>query len=148
MQNSVVMFTFSVLEWKYHFCTSLDQKIKIVSLNWNLVPRLIQTCRIQWWRSFFLFSTGNTNLGKFGPKIQICQFNVKPSSYANSNMQNLMVVFTFSVLNRKYPLWANLVQKNKTVTLSWNLVPRIIRICRIQWWYSLFLFQNGNTLFE
>ena len=29
-------------------------------LNWNLVPGLIQTCRIQWWCSFYLFKTGNT----------------------------------------------------------------------------------------
>ena len=28
-------------------------------------------------------------------------------------MQNSMVVFTFSVLGRKYPFWANLVEKVK-----------------------------------
>ena len=62
-------------------------------------------------------------------------------------MQNSMVVFTFSVLDWKYPFWANLVQKIKIVSLSWNLRIRLIGICRIQWWCSLFLFTTGNTFF-
>ena len=60
-------------------------------------------------------------------------------------MQNSMVVFTFSVLHQKRPFWANLIQKIKTVSLSWNLVPRLIRIWRIQQCCSLFLFYNRNT---
>ena len=35
-------------------CTNLD------SLSWNLVPRLIRICRMQWWCLLFLFSTVNT----------------------------------------------------------------------------------------
>ena len=46
MQNLMVMFTFSVFDWKYPFCINLVQKIQIVSLSWNLVPRLTQICRI------------------------------------------------------------------------------------------------------
>ena len=34
-------------------------------------------------------------------------------------MQNLMVVFTFSVLDQKNPFWANLVQKFKFVQNIW-----------------------------
>ena len=41
----------------------------------------------------------------------------------------------FSVFDRKFPFWVNLVQKIKFVCLSWNLVPRLIRISRIQWWF-------------
>ena len=48
-------------------------------------------------------------------------------------MQNLMVMFTFSFFNRKYPFWTNLIQKIKTVSLSQNLILKLIRICRIQW---------------
>ena len=33
-------------------------------------------------------------------------------------MQNSKVVFTFFVFERKYPFWANLVQKSKIITLS------------------------------
>ena len=43
----------------------------------------------------------------------------------------------FSVFEWKYPVWANLVQKTKIISLSWNLVPTLIRICRF----------NGNVHF-
>ena len=58
-----------------------------------------------------------------------------------------MVVFTFSIFDRNYPSWANLVQKIKFINLSWNLVPRVIRICTIQRWCWLFMFSTKNTLF-
>ena len=51
---------------------NLVQKFKIISLSLNFVPRLIQTWRIPWWSSLFLFSTGNTFLGEFGRKNQHC----------------------------------------------------------------------------
>ena len=40
------------------------------------------------------------------------------------------------------------MQKVKIVSLSWNLVPRLIRICRIQWCCSLSLVWTQNTLFR
>ena len=58
----------------------------------------------------------------------------------NWNIQNSMNMCTFSVLDKKYPLWANLFQKIKIVSLSWNLIPWLIWISRIQWWCSLFSF--------
>ena len=156
MQNSMVVFTFSVSDRKHPFWANLVQKIKIASLGCNLVPRLVQICRIQWWRSLFLFQAGNTLsgqiwfkkskllvqvviqfldqfkcaefnggvhffcfrletsfLGKFGPKNQTCQFKLKFDTLTISNMQNSMVLFTFSVLDRKHTFKANLVQKIK-----------------------------------
>ena len=142
MQNSMMLFTF-FFEWKY---PNLVQKIKIISFSWNLVHTLIWTCTIQWWFSLFLFLTGNTFLAKFGPKNQNYQFKLKFGTCTNSSMLNSMVVFTFSVCEWKCLFWANFVQKVKIISLSWNLVPRLIRVCRIQWWYSLFLFLIGNTL--
>ena len=62
-------------------------------------------------------------------------------------MQNSMMLFTFFVFECQYPFWVNLVQKIKIISLSWNLVSRLIQICRIQWWYLLFLLLMGNTLF-
>ena len=56
---------------------NLVQKLRIISLRWNIVPRLIQIYRIPWWCSLFLFSTGNTFLGKVDPKNQNCQFELK-----------------------------------------------------------------------
>ena len=78
MQNSMVVFTFSVLERKYSF-----------------------------W-------------GKFGSKIQNCQFKLKSGTKTNSNMQNSMMMLYFSVFDWNYPFWANLVKKIKGVRLNWN----------------------------
>ena len=119
------------------FLSKYGPKIKIVSLGWNLEPRLIRICTIQWWCSLSLFSTRIQFVGKFGPKIQNCKFKLKPGTQTNSNKQNSKVVSTFPVLDQKYPFWANLVQKIKIVSFSWNLVPRLIWICKF----------NGGTVY-
>ena len=77
-------------------------------------------------------------LGKFGPKHQNSHFKLKFGTYSNSSMQNSMVMFILSVFDWKYPFWANLVQKIKIISWSWNLVTRLIRICRIHWCCSFF----------
>ena len=133
MQNSMILFTFLVFEWKYPFWANLVQKIKIVTLCWNLVPRLIRICRIQWCCSLVLFLSGNTLFGQIWSKKSKSSLYAKVT-YTNSSMQNSMVMFILSVFDWKYPFWANLVQKVKIISLSWNLVPRVIRICKIQWW--------------
>ena len=86
-------------------------------------------------------------LGKFCPKCQNCHFMRKYRTYTNSCMESSMMLFSFFVFEWKYSFWANLVQKIKIVTLCWNLIPRLIRICRIQWCHSLFLFSSANGLF-
>ena len=65
-------------------------------------------------------------LRKFGPQYQNCHFKLKFGMYSNSNMDNSMVIFNFSIFDWKYPFWVNLVQKFKIVSLSGNLVPRLI----------------------
>ena len=141
MQNSVVICTCFSFPPEFPFClVNIVQKIKIVSLGWNLLPGLPRICRIQWWYSLFCFRLETPFLSKFGPKNQNCQFKPKFGSYINSNMPNSMVVFTFSVLDWKQHFWANLVQRIKIVSSSWNLATRLIPICRIEWWCLLFLF--------
>ena len=49
-----------------------------------------------------------------------------------------MVMYTFSVFDEKYPFWGNFVQNVKIISLTGNFAPRLIRICQIQQWYSLF----------
>ena len=129
----------SVFDLKYLFWVNLVQKLKIISLSWNFVPRLIQIYRIPWWCSRFLFSTGETKivnlswnlvprliwicrimwkisdvyffcfrpekpfLGKSGQKNQNCQFKWKFGSKTNLSMRNSMMMFNFSVFDRKYP---------------------------------------------
>ena len=75
------------------------------------------------------------------------------------NLMLTLFIFTFGFsvkifdllflkLMQHYQIYtANLVQKFKIANLSWNLAPRLIQVCRIQWWHSAFLFQSGNTLF-
>ena len=103
------------LKKPHPFWVNLVQKIKIVSLNWNLVPRLIRICRIQCQCPLCMFQTGNAIfwqiwskkttpfLIKFGPKNQNCQFKLKFGTQINSNVQNSKVLFTFSVLYQKHP---------------------------------------------
>ena len=43
----MVVSTFSIFDWKYHFGVNLARKNKIDILTLNLVPRLIQLCRIR-----------------------------------------------------------------------------------------------------
>ena len=73
-------------------------------------------------------------------KIVSLSWNFAPDLVEYSELCRKYLVFIFSVLDQKNPFWANLVKKIKIVSFSWNLVPRLIWICRIQWWYSLFLF--------
>ena len=141
------MFTFSVFNWNYAFWANLVQKTKIENVSWNLVFILIRIRRIQRWCSFYCFRLEIPFLDKLDPKNQNCQFKLKFRTSTNSNMQNAVVQFFFSVLDRKHPFWANLFQKIKIFSLSWNLVLRVIRICRVQWCCSLFLFYTRNTLF-
>ena len=89
----------------------------------NMISRLIPIC------SPFLFWNENILFVQILSRNQNCFFKMKFGPYTNSNMLKLMVMFTFSLLYRKYHLWTNLVQKNKTVSLRWNAVPRPIQIC-------------------
>ena len=88
--------------------------------------------------NLFCFSLEIPFWGKFSPKSQNYQLKLKFGTYTNSNMQNLMMLFWFFVFEWKCSFWANLVQKVKIVTLCWNLVPTVIRTCRIQWRCSFF----------
>ena len=67
-------------------------------------------------------------------------------THSNSSILNSMATFVFPVLDGKYPSWANLIHKLKVVCLRWNLFPRLIRICWIRWWCSLFMILTENTL--
>ena len=59
---------------------------------------------------------------KFCTKIQTYFFKLKFAIKPNSNMQNSIVVLTFSFLEWNYSYWPNLLQKIKNVNLSWFLV--------------------------
>ena len=159
MHNLVVEFTFFCFRQDIPFLDKFGPKnqnclfkLKLgTKTNWNMYNSMVI--------SFFLLLPGNTcfwfNGSKFNgrlhffsfpvdqkyafwkkisPKNQNCQFKGKFGTKTSANMQKSVV--TFSVLQRKCTFWANLVQKSRIVTLSWNLVFRLIRICRIQCIFS------------
>ena len=74
-----------------------------------------------------------------------CSSKLKLGTQTSSNMQNSMMIFTFSVFDQKHPFWVNFVQKIKIVTLSWTLIPILVWICKSQWWCSLWRFSTENT---
>ena len=84
-----------------------------------MVVSLNRICRIQWECSLFLFKTGNTLFGQFGPNTHNCLFQVKFGTYTNVNsMQNSTVTFTVSVSDRKYPILGELRPKKQNCQLQ------------------------------
>ena len=63
-----------------------------------------------------------------------------------SNMQNSVVMFTFSALDQKKHFWANLSQKVIVLCLKWNLVTKLFRQCGIRWLCSFFCFCFGPEI--
>ena len=120
-----MLFSFFVFEWKYPFWANLVQKIKIISLSWNLVPTVIRICRIQWRCSLFSFSAGNTLFGQIWSKLSI-----------------FTVFFLFPIRNALF--LENLVQNVKVVSLRLNSLATIFcKIClgfsRFHWksWFEV-----------
>ena len=83
------------------------------------------------WSGVYQMYTQHINLENFLiQKFKIVSLSLKIGSVNSSNIQNTMVMFPFSVFDPKYPSWINLVQKIKIVSLSWNLVSSLLRVCR------------------
>ena len=97
-------YDFSIFDRKFPFWVNLVQKIKIVSLSRSLVPRLIRICSAEFNGAvhFFCFIPETPILYNFCQKNQNCQFKLKSATQTNSNMQNSIVVLTFSDLYRKH----------------------------------------------
>ena len=67
---------------------------------------------------FFLFEAGNTFFWvPLAQKNQNYSHQLKFGTEFNSTTLNLMVIITFSILDRRYPFWQYLVQKFKLVCL-------------------------------
>ena len=115
------------------FLIFLAWQVPIVYANWNtsIIRKPILTKFHIW--AFWAF------LGKLVPKNPNCYFKIKFNTKSKLSKLNMMIII-FSVLDRKYPLWANSVQNTIIVCLTWNLVPSLSWICWIWWRYWLFLF--------
>ena len=84
---------------------------------------------MQWWRSFLLFLTQNTFLGKFSSKILSSQFKLKFSK-TKLNMEKVMMIFCFEPPPP---------QKKKSFLSEFGQ-KKLIGICKTQWLCSLSLF--------
>ena len=119
---------------------NMVQKLKSLSLARNLVFRLILICTIQWCCLLFLFLMGNT-LGKFDPKKSKLSARDEIWYLHNSNMQNSVLAYFFQFppallipistsTHFQFLINTLLVQicfkKKKIVSLSWNLISRLI----------------------
>ena len=71
------MFTFSAFNRKHTFWANFAKTLKIVVLTWNVVPRLIQICRVQDSVQFFCFRQEMPFLGKFGQNIKFISLGWK-----------------------------------------------------------------------
>ena len=90
---------------------------------------------------FMISKIFSTSLANSAKPFWIALLKMKFGIQFKSNMLHLMGIFTFSVLDQKYPFWAY-----KICCFKWNLVPRLIRISWIRCWLSRFVWSN-NTLF-
>ena len=105
-----------------------DAELKKVLL---IKKRAIQYVEFNGGVQFFCFRQEILFFPKFLPtiKILILSWNLvlwliriwKFDTHANWNMQNLMMVFTFSVLDRKYPICAIWSKKRKLTAEIWYI---------------------------
>ena len=111
------------------FGANVVQKVKIINFSWHLAPTIIQIYmqnsvivftvsilgrKTLLGNNFFCFRLETTFLGKIGATNQNYQFKLKFSLRTNSSIQNSMMMFPFSVLEKNLFL-ANLVSQFKTV---------------------------------
>ena len=119
---------FQYAEFNDVFTYSVQTRNTLLEEIWSSKWRLSTSAKI-WYPGQFEYAEINDHvhsfsfrpeipfLVKFFPKSQNCQFKLSFATQNNSNMQNPMANFTLSVLDWKYPLWANLFQKVKFVSL-------------------------------
>ena len=129
MQNSMVMSTFSVFNQKHLFCVNFFQKLKIVSSDWNLVPRLIRVCQTQRW--CLLFS--NENILFLANFLQKLKFSVQAQIYCLDYFEFVEFNGDVYFFCSKIPFLDKFGLKIQNCFLQLNLVLWLIRICRSQW---------------
>ena len=89
-------------------------------MKWNeMVRTLFRVCRIQWHCSLFLF--WNTLFGQIWSKNKI----ISLSWNVAFRLIRICRIHWGCSLFQKHPFWANLVQKVKIDSLSWNSVSRL-----------------------
>ena len=107
------------------FCTRLIWICSIMKKIWGASHKGMEPFLWgKWWCSLFLISTGNTFLGKVGPKNQDCQFELK---FCTSLIWICRIIkkicgVHFFCFRPEKPFLTNLVQKIAIVSFSWKSV--------------------------
>ena len=131
---SVFLFCFQL---ETPFLSKFGPKLKIISLSWNFVPRPISNMQNSMVMSTFSVFDWKYFLGKFGPKNQNCQFELKFHTrliWICRIMQKLCGVH-FSCFRPEKPFLNKSRQKNQNCQLKQKFgTKRLIWICGIQWW--------------
>ena len=109
MQNSLVMFTFSIFDQKYFVGQiwsnrlKLSVKTEVWYIHWFDYAEFNGGVHFSWFTMEIPF------WGKFVPENQNCQFKLKFGTKTNWNMQNSVVLFTFSAFDWKYCFGENFI---------------------------------------
>ena len=146
MQNSMMMFIFSVFNQKYPFWAKLVQKNQNCQFKMKHGSQTNSNIQNSMMVSFYLFQTRNIFFREIQSKKS--KLPVYPETWHLDQFKCVQFngdIHFFS--NQNSPFWANLVKKIKIVSLILTLLPRLIRICRTQWWCSHFQFYTSNSLF-
>ena len=98
---------------------------------------------------FFPFLTGYILFWQiWSQNSKFFLFKVKLGNQRNSSMQNSVAIFNFFCFPLEISCLGKFGPKIKTVSLSWNLVYRLIPICQIQLWFLIFLISTRNIIFS
>ena len=81
------------LIFQFQTVNTIKSKLSVYAEIWYLDYFKYAECSGD--ADFFHFLPETSCLGKFGPKIQNCQFRLKFGTKANSHIQNSMVMFIF-----------------------------------------------------
>ena len=111
MQNSIRMFTVLGFGPKYLFWAYLMEKFKFVCSG-KFATQINSNIQNSMGVFFILLKLETPFLGKFGPKNENCQFQLKFDTQSNSNMKNSVVMLTLYFLRILLSM-GNLFQKIK-----------------------------------
>ena len=121
---TVIEFRFTCGDGK--LCHNVNKSTNILSMI--VIPKCwIRYCNVY----FFCFGWEVHFLGKVGPKLGIVCVKMKLGIKADSNMLNSRMIF-----KKKFWLVISFLGKfslKRRNYQRWNLVPRLIPICLMQW---------------
>ena len=147
MQNSMVMLNFSFFDWEHLFRQIWSKNSKL--LVWAEISHKtnlnMQNYVENIWCSLFLFYTRKTLFRQiWSKKIKIISLsgNLVPRPIWICRIQ-----WWYSLFLNIYPSWANMVQKFKIVWSKWNLIQRLIRICKVNGQKSILSVLDWKKLF-